>query len=65
MENFINLHFISGYLGIGVVVAFITDLAIHRAKSSEQLTFSEIWACILVWPFVLLRAFRNLFDNKN
>jgi len=65
MENFINLHFISGYLVIGAIVAFITDITIHSTKSSEQLTFSEIWACILVWPFVILRAIRNLFNNEN
>ena len=65
MGNFINLHFISGYLAIGAIVALITDITIHRTKSSEQLNFSEIWACILVWPFVILRALRNLFDNEN
>jgi hypothetical protein len=65
MENFINLHFISVYLVIGAVIALITDLTIYNTKSSEQLTFSEIAACILVWPFVLLRALRKLFNNEN
>jgi hypothetical protein len=58
-------NFISCYLIIGAVIAFITDITIHNTKSSEQLTFSEIAACILVWPFVILRATRNLFDNEN
>lgn len=64
MGNFINLHFISVYLIIGAVIALITDIAIYNTKSSEQLTFSDITACILVWPFAILSAFRNIFDNK-
>ena len=63
MENFINLQFISVYFVIGAVVALITDLTIHSTKSSEQLTFSEIWACILVWPFVIIRAIRKFINN--
>ena len=65
METFINLHSLVVYLGIGVLVALITDLTIYNTKSSEQFTFSELSACILVWPFVVLRALRNLFDNQN
>lgn len=63
MENLITLHSLVVYLGIGVVIALITDLTIYNTKSSEQFTFSEIWACIVVWPFVVLRVLRNLFNN--
>lgn len=63
MENFINLQFITGYLIIGAVIGLITDITIYKTKSSEQLTFSEIWAMILVWPFVILRVLRDLFNN--
>jgi hypothetical protein len=65
MENFINLHSISCYFIIGAVIALITDITINNTKSSEQLTFSEIAACILVWPIVIIRALRNLFNNEN
>lgn len=64
MENFINLHALSIYFLIGIVVALITDITIYNTKSSDRFTFSEIWACILVWPFVVLRALRKLFDNE-
>jgi hypothetical protein len=63
MENFINLQFITGYLVIGAIVALIIDISIHMTKSSEPFTFSEIWAMILVWPFVILRVLRDLFNS--
>jgi hypothetical protein len=65
MENFINLHFVSYYLVIGAVIALITDIIIYNTKSSEQFTFSEVAACILVWPFILLRVLRQFFNNEN
>lgn len=53
-ENIINAVFSIPYLLIGVIIAVMLDLFIHKFKASTRLTFLEIWGCVMCWPAVLL-----------
>ena len=54
VEFIMNTIFSVEYLVIGVLVAVFLDISIHYTKSSDRLTFLEIWGCIMCWPIVLL-----------
>jgi len=53
-ENIINTVFSIPYLLIGVIIAVMLDLFIHKFKASTRLTFLEIWGCIICWPIVII-----------
>ena len=52
------------YLLIGFAIAIVLELLIITTKSSERLTFNEIWACVLFWPMIIMLTLIQLFNNK-
>ena len=53
------------YLTIGLLVAILIDVAIRVNKTSDPFTFTEIWACIFLWPVVLYHFLKGFFGNQN
>lgn len=54
LENIINTIFSIPYLLIGVILAVILDLVIHKSKASTRLSLIEIWGCAMCWPVILI-----------
>jgi len=54
LENIINTIFSIPYLLIGVILAVILDLVIHKSKASTRLSLIEILGCAMCWPFILI-----------
>lgn len=52
------------YLIIGFIIAIGLELLIIKTKSSERLTFSEIWACVLFWPMIIILVLIGIFNNN-
>lgn len=68
MGSFPLVHYILStyavpYLCIGVITAIVIDVTIHYAKSSERLTFLEIWGAIVFWPLVLYAFLKGFFNQ--
>lgn len=57
-------NYLIAYLVIGTIIAIIADVFIATTKSSERFTFKEIWICVLLWPFVVLKAAQQFFNNQ-
>ena len=53
LEGIFNMIFSIPYLSFGVLVAVLLDVSIFYTKSSERLTFLEIWGCVMFWPFIV------------
>lgn len=53
IADILNMIFSIQYLVLGILVAALLDISIHFTKSSERLTFLEIWGCIVFWPIIL------------
>ena len=64
IEFILNTIFSVEYLVIGVLVAVLLDISIHYTKSSNRLTFIEIWGCIMCWPIVLLIFVITLINGQ-
>lgn len=54
LGSIINTVFSIPYLFIGVILAIMLDLFIHKFKATTRLTFLEIWGCIICWPIVII-----------
>jgi len=54
LDTIINTIFSLPYLGIGVTIAAILDIAIHYTKITSRFTLIQIWGCTMFWPLVLL-----------
>ena len=54
LGSIIDTIFSIQYLVLGFIVAILLDTSIHFTKSSERLTFLEIWGCIMFWPIILI-----------
>ena len=54
IADILNMIFSIQYLVLGILVAALLDISIHFTKSSERLTFLEIWGCIVFWPIILM-----------
>jgi uncharacterized membrane protein (DUF373 family) len=64
MINYIfSTDFLALYLVAGLVITAVTDIAIRNAQSSAPFTFSEILACILFWPLVLVKLSTTSANN--
>jgi len=55
------LDYLIPYIGIGIIVAIITDIYIRELKTSEPFTFLEILTCIVIWPCILYQAIKGFF----
>jgi predicted tellurium resistance membrane protein TerC len=52
------------YLTTGLLIAIGLELLITTTKSVERLTFSEIWACIVFWPAVIILVIIGILNNQ-
>ena len=57
------LDYLIPYIGIGIIVAIITDISIRELKTSEPFTFLEILTCIIIWPCILFQAIKGFFNG--
>jgi hypothetical protein len=57
-------HYIIPYIGIGIVIAIISDICIRQVKTSEPFTFLEILACIIVWPYIVFQTIKGFFNGE-
>ncbi len=58
------LDYLIPYIGIGIIVAIITDISIRELKTSEPFTFLEIITCIVIWPCILFQAIKGFIDGE-
>ncbi len=57
------LDYLVPYIGIGIVVAILSDISIRELKTSEPFTFLEILTCIIIWPFILYQIIKGFFNG--
>jgi hypothetical protein len=56
--------YILPYFIIGIVIAIFSDLSIREMKTSEPLTFIEIFVCVVIWPYIIVQAVKGFFDGE-
>jgi len=62
-ESIINTIFSIPYFLIGVLIAIMLDLYIHKFKASTRLTLLEIWRCVMIWAALIIIVV--FYINKN
>jgi hypothetical protein len=63
-ESIINTIFSITYFLIGVLIAIMLDLYIHKFKASTRLTLLEIWGCVMFWPAVIIIVVYYIIKNN-
>jgi hypothetical protein len=58
------LDYLIPYIGIGIIVAIVTDISIRELKTSEPYTFLELLICIFIWPCVLFQIIKGFFNGQ-
>jgi len=58
------LDYLIPYIGIGIIVAILSDISIRKVKTSEPFTFLEILTCIVVWPYIIYQAIKGFFNGE-
>lgn len=52
------------YIGIGIIIAIISDICIRQTKSSEPFTFLEMVTCIIIWPYIVFQTIKGFFNGQ-
>ncbi len=58
------LDYLVPYIGIGIIVAILSDISIRELRTSEPFTFLEILTCIAIWPFILYQIIKGFFNGQ-
>ncbi len=58
------LDYLIPYIGIGIIVAIITDISIRELKTSKPFTFLEMLTCIAIWPYIIYQAIKGFFNGQ-
>ena len=63
LAHYLLNYYVFPYFIIGVIITIIIDVTIYFTKSSDRLTFAEIWGSILIWPLVLYVFLKGFFNQ--
>jgi len=58
-------NFLTWYFSFGFLIAIISDTSIRKFNISKPFTSGEMWACILVWPIVLIVLLKGFFGDQD
>lgn len=63
LVHFLLSNILIPYLTTGIVVAISIDMLIRILQSSEPFTASDIFACILLWPSMLVQFVKGYING--